>query len=127
MELAEKVFLQWSDAQAPFGVRWKPALVLLANPLSDRFHISLSLLKPDARFEARNHVESFPHALIRRAHFGRRRARHNDFNILGAKITEARGHDADHGVVFAIQGDSFRSEERRVGKECRARRSTRQL
>src|SRR5262245_272668 len=100
MELAEKVFLQWSGAEAPFDLRWIRFRILLANPLSNRFHIGLSLLKPCARFEARNHIESFPLALIRQAHFGRRRARRNDFDVVGPKIAKTRGQDADHGVAF---------------------------
>src|SRR5262245_44906159 len=117
MEIAKKVLLQWPGAEAPFDLRRIPGRVLLANPLCDRFHISLSLLKPNARFQASDHVESFPLALIRPDHFGRRRARHNDFNLLGAKISEARWHDADHGVTFVIQGDAL-AEDLRITAEA---------
>src|SRR5262245_40442674 len=117
MEIAKKVFLQWPGAEAPFDLRRIRSRVLLANALTDRSHIGLSLLKLDARFEASNHVVSFPLALIRPAHFGRRRARHDHFNLLGAKITEARWHDADHGVAFVVQGDAL-AEDLRITAEA---------
>src|SRR4030095_2135883 len=98
MEFAKQVFLQWPGSETPLALRWVPARILLPNLPADRFHIRLGLLKADARFEATDHVERLPQTVIKLAHFGWRRTRHNEFNIGWTKIPEARGQNADYSV-----------------------------
>src|SRR5262245_40713553 len=74
------------------------------------------MFKRDARFEARNHVESFPLAVILLAHFGRRRARLDDFKLAGWKKSEIRRRHADNRINIVVQRDAP-AEDLRIAAE----------